>query len=984
VTTETFIIEVRERGAAQAAANINAISKSADRGAASVNRMAQTMAFFRKALVAFASIRAASHIVEFADSAILINNRLRVATKSAEDFARAQKFIFEVSRETRTEVQASAVVYSRLLQSTSQLTFNTEELEQVMVNLNKSIAIGGATSQEAKNALIQFSQALASGALRGDELRSVSEQLPALANAIGKEFGLAKGQLLAFAKANPGILEVEKVLKGVLNATEDLDQQFARTTPTIMNGFVAISNAVKSLLIEVQDGTGVFSGLSKALMFVGENLKAVIAVMLAFIAVKLYTSVALMTASFVAANNILLRFIVTGRIATAVQYAFNLAVSANPYVAAGLALAAFIAILVTLYQTVPAVSALFDGLWAAVTSVVTAIQTSLAPAWEAIKLAFATVGPVLMAVGEALYSLIEGWVMIIGTFNNVIMAWTPLGIIFDNLGPLLTGLGYVITGLLVGAFSLLVIAMRGVTEVLYAFGAVSDETILKVRASSDAWLGYANTLVTSGVTVANAELQQKKLAEASSTVGTSSTKAAEGVKVFNDGMDETGRALENVSIVDKFGVVLETIAPVAERTGDSLTKTSEATWSVDEASGKATETMKRLNPELFKGEESGSAAAQGFNAAGSAAASLTTRINALAEAYRKLNLVSGGEAQISGGMSGARADGGPVRRGGVYLVGEEGPEIFTPGVSGYVTSNDQSLAAMTSAANDNSVAPTSSIGNNAARSMAVSAGYMSDSADVVATAVKKWTMTDYRDSRYADSVKYQPGTAEDRWANYGGYRAVNGVTISGADYTRPDGTRPLPGDADYVVNSQSYGGIWGSPTGMRGGMVVSGTQDLNDPTRETRNTAFLLGLLGNHEQFDALNALADRQLQALKDVRDNTASFKAFQEQQKALMGTNRYDAVGDFQTLLPMLGLGGTNMGEHDPYGLMKWKEPAKSSESRAVASQDSSSGENKKEVKVQMNVFTPNAESFRQNRATIEANLAGMVQRAQRRARG
>lgn len=46
------------------------------------------------------------------------------------------------------------------------------------------------------------------------------------------------------------------------------------------------------------------------------------------------------------------------------------------------------------------------------------------------------------------------------------------------------------------------------------------------------------------------------------------------------------------------------------------------------------------------------------------------------------------DALTLAGISGTRASGGPVMGGGTYLVGERGPELFTPGTSGNITPNN--------------------------------------------------------------------------------------------------------------------------------------------------------------------------------------------------------------------------------------------------------------------------------------------------------
>lgn len=54
-------------------------------------------------------------------------------------------------------------------------------------------------------------------------------------------------------------------------------------------------------------------------------------------------------------------------------------------------------------------------------------------------------------------------------------------------------------------------------------------------------------------------------------------------------------------------------------------------------------------------------------------------------------------------LSGARANGGPVGGGRAYLVGERGPEIFVPGASGQITSNENLSKALSGSGGGNSV-----------------------------------------------------------------------------------------------------------------------------------------------------------------------------------------------------------------------------------------------------------------------------------------
>src|SRR5690606_4635231 len=114
-------------------------------------------------------------------------------------------------------------------------------------SVNQAIAISGASAAEAQAGVIQFSQALASGELRGDELRSVLEQLPRLARAIGD--GLvqisvaAKGGIGEIRPlAADGRLTAETVVSGLLTQGERIEEDCSRLPRTVGQAWTQLAN----------------------------------------------------------------------------------------------------------------------------------------------------------------------------------------------------------------------------------------------------------------------------------------------------------------------------------------------------------------------------------------------------------------------------------------------------------------------------------------------------------------------------------------------------------------------------------------------------------------------------------------------------------------------------------------------------------------------------------------------------------------------
>ncbi len=107
------------------------------------------------------------------------------ATKAAETFGLSQ---------TEANQQFSQI-YARL----RPVGVTLKDIESTFIGFNTVARLSGATSVEASNAFTQLAQALGSGALRGDEFNSISEQVPGILTAISQETGVAQGNLRKFA-----------------------------------------------------------------------------------------------------------------------------------------------------------------------------------------------------------------------------------------------------------------------------------------------------------------------------------------------------------------------------------------------------------------------------------------------------------------------------------------------------------------------------------------------------------------------------------------------------------------------------------------------------------------------------------------------------------------------------------------------------------------------------------------------------------------
>lgn len=189
----------------------------------------------------YASIKAVSTVAGLADEFAMMNGVLTLSTKSAEEFQRAQKGVYEIAQATRAPVKDTADTYAALERNTRSLGLSQEELLRTLETVNKSISSTPVSAQAAQAALVQFSQAMGGDFKNGSqELNSILEQTPGLAVNIARGLGVETSALKKMGEE--GKLSTELVVRGLLRITESVDAEFAKVPQTVSGTLQKLKN----------------------------------------------------------------------------------------------------------------------------------------------------------------------------------------------------------------------------------------------------------------------------------------------------------------------------------------------------------------------------------------------------------------------------------------------------------------------------------------------------------------------------------------------------------------------------------------------------------------------------------------------------------------------------------------------------------------------------------------------------------------------
>lgn len=231
---------------------------------------------------AFAFIGVAAGLValkNLLDTYTNIQNRLVTVTKSTDELVAVTEELFRIANETRSSYEGTAEVYARVALAVKEMGITQKETLNFTQSLNQAVILSGASATEANNAMIQLSQGLASGALRGDELRSVLEQLPVVADVIAKGLGVTRGELRMMGAE--GKITAKIVMDAFAEAREELEMRFAETVPTIGQSFVVLRNRLIEVIGAMDAATGVSRTFAAAIMHLADNMEALLRVVLA-------------------------------------------------------------------------------------------------------------------------------------------------------------------------------------------------------------------------------------------------------------------------------------------------------------------------------------------------------------------------------------------------------------------------------------------------------------------------------------------------------------------------------------------------------------------------------------------------------------------------------------------------------------------------------------------------------------------------------
>jgi len=214
----------------------------------------------------------ARQAIQVADAWKGYENRIKLFTSSAKETAEVQERLFKISQRTRSAVGGTVELYQRFSIANKELKLSQEELGRVLETVNQALIISGGSAESANAAIVQLGQGLASGVLRGEELNSVLEQAPRLAQAIAAGMGVPIGKLRALGAE--GKITALQVIEALQSQGKTVQEEFGKMEVTVSSGWTVLNNAIGLYISNLNESIGLTKTLGEAMVSVASTINA--------------------------------------------------------------------------------------------------------------------------------------------------------------------------------------------------------------------------------------------------------------------------------------------------------------------------------------------------------------------------------------------------------------------------------------------------------------------------------------------------------------------------------------------------------------------------------------------------------------------------------------------------------------------------------------------------------------------------------------
>lgn len=271
-----------QSGGLQAAA----AQRESQRALAGVSaQLGETRAMALRLSGAVAGAFATSNLISIADGYNSLSARIKLATTDSTDFTNAQRGLMDISQRTGSALADNAALFSRTSSSLREWGYGTQDILKLTDALANGLQVSGASAEETSSLIVQLSQALGRGVLRGQDFNSVAQSGQRIMKALAEGMGVAQKDLKAMA--DEGQLTTDKIVPALISQLGKLKDEFNSMPNSVSAASTRINNAFMEWVGGANQSSGATATISGVMDGLAKNIDTVATVAGGLVAVGL-------------------------------------------------------------------------------------------------------------------------------------------------------------------------------------------------------------------------------------------------------------------------------------------------------------------------------------------------------------------------------------------------------------------------------------------------------------------------------------------------------------------------------------------------------------------------------------------------------------------------------------------------------------------------------------------------------------------------
>lgn len=242
-------------------AQLNSAEKATER---LKDRAEQAAGAFRNIVAAVASLASIRAVIGIADEMQNIRTRIGQLPQTVGDAGSAFDEVAKRASAAGVQIDAYASLYTKVGNAAKDYIKTQDDLLGITDTISKALVVGGASAQEASGVMIQFSQALASGVLQGDEFRSMAEAAPQYLDKLSETMEIPRDQLKKMA--SDGRLTAKAVIEATRQMSDYFGKKFKEMPLTVGRAVTVVGNRFSRMIDKMNRGSGLVTKIANLIL----------------------------------------------------------------------------------------------------------------------------------------------------------------------------------------------------------------------------------------------------------------------------------------------------------------------------------------------------------------------------------------------------------------------------------------------------------------------------------------------------------------------------------------------------------------------------------------------------------------------------------------------------------------------------------------------------------------------------------------------